>query len=82
MGYSGAGGKLIHEKNQKQKISWHCPFNTVADFFVPTPNGVNVFWFLLSLPLLPQATTAVFGSYPQSKELVRGPPELVQHFRL
>ncbi len=23
MGYSGAGGKLIHEKNQKQKI---CPF--------------------------------------------------------
>ncbi len=27
MGYSGAGGKLIHEKNQKQKISWHCLFN-------------------------------------------------------
>ncbi len=27
MGYSGAGGKLIQEKNQKQKISWHCPFN-------------------------------------------------------
>ncbi len=26
MGYSGAGGKLIQEKNQKQKISWHCPF--------------------------------------------------------
>ncbi len=26
MGYSGAGGKLTHEKNQKQKISWHCPF--------------------------------------------------------
>ncbi len=23
----GGGGKLIHEKNQKQKISWHCPFN-------------------------------------------------------
>ncbi len=31
MVYSGAGGKLIHEKNQKQKISWHCPFKT----FVP-----------------------------------------------
>ncbi len=31
MEYSGAGGKLIHEKNQKQKISWHCPFKgTVA----------------------------------------------------
>ncbi len=26
MGYFGDGGKLIHEKNQKQKISWHCPF--------------------------------------------------------
>ncbi len=26
MEYSGAEGKLIHEKNQKQKISWHCPF--------------------------------------------------------
>jgi hypothetical protein len=22
-----AWGKLIHEKNQKSKISWHCPFN-------------------------------------------------------
>ncbi len=29
MEYSGAGGKLIHEKNQKQKISWHCPFKLV-----------------------------------------------------
>jgi hypothetical protein len=29
MGYSGAGGKLIHEKkNQKQKISWHWHFKT------------------------------------------------------
>ncbi len=24
--YSGAWGKLINEKNQKSKISWHCPF--------------------------------------------------------
>ena len=22
---SGDWGKLIHEKNQKSKISWHCP---------------------------------------------------------
>ncbi len=29
MVYSRAWGKLIHEKNQKQKISWHCPFNEV-----------------------------------------------------
>ncbi len=28
MEYSGAGGKLIHEKNQKQRISWHCPFKS------------------------------------------------------
>jgi hypothetical protein len=26
MEYSEAGGKPIHEKNQKQKILWHCPF--------------------------------------------------------
>jgi hypothetical protein len=26
MVYSRAWGKLIHEKNQKSKISWHCPF--------------------------------------------------------
>ncbi len=26
MVYSGAWGKLINEKNQKSKISWHCPF--------------------------------------------------------
>ncbi len=25
MGYSGAWGKLIHEKDLKSKISWHCP---------------------------------------------------------
>ena len=28
MVYSGAWGELIHEKNQQQKISWHCPFNS------------------------------------------------------
>jgi hypothetical protein len=22
----GRGGSLIHEKNMKSKISWHCPF--------------------------------------------------------
>ncbi len=30
MEYSGAGGKLIHEKNKKQKISWHCPFKGIV----------------------------------------------------
>jgi hypothetical protein len=27
LGYSGAWGKLIQEKNLMLKISWHCPFN-------------------------------------------------------
>jgi hypothetical protein len=27
MGFSGTGEKLIHEKNLKSNISWHCPFN-------------------------------------------------------
>ncbi len=31
MGSSVAAGKLIHEKNQKQKISWHCPFKDFWD---------------------------------------------------
>jgi hypothetical protein len=30
MGYSGAWGRLIHEKNQKQKVSWHFPFKVSA----------------------------------------------------
>ncbi len=30
MEYSGAGGKLVHEKNQKQKISWHYPFKSTC----------------------------------------------------
>ncbi len=36
MGYSGAGGKLIHKINQKQKISWHCPFKWT---FAPMDKG-------------------------------------------
>ncbi len=31
---SGASGKVIHEKNLKQKISWHCPFKKEKDFFL------------------------------------------------
>jgi hypothetical protein len=26
---SGAWGKVIHEKNQKQKLSWHCRFKPI-----------------------------------------------------
>ncbi len=36
LGYSGAGGKLIDEKNQKQKISWHCPFNKIYKYVLTT----------------------------------------------
>jgi hypothetical protein len=28
--FSGAGGKMIHEKNLKQKISRHCPFKVTG----------------------------------------------------
>ncbi len=30
MVYSDAWGKLIYEKNQKSKISWHCPFKLIT----------------------------------------------------
>ncbi len=35
--YSGAWGKLIHEKNQKSKISWHCPFKSFPPCFSQSP---------------------------------------------
>ncbi len=38
----GAWGKLIHEKNQKQKISWHCPFKCSCGSFLYT----LLCWFL------------------------------------
>ncbi len=65
MEYSGAGGKLIHEKKQKQKISWHCPFKFVSpiysydDFWSHAVSHVNpeklvflksaLFWYFTSL---------------------------------
>jgi hypothetical protein len=30
MVYSVAWGKLIHERNQKSKILWRCPFKNVT----------------------------------------------------
>jgi hypothetical protein len=32
-GANRAWGKLIHEKNQKEKILWHCPFYTLYSAF-------------------------------------------------
>ncbi len=61
MQYSGAGGKLIHQKNQKQKILWHCPFNAVCrlllwlcepnDFLIQTAlnHGKWLVWLLFVL---------------------------------
>ncbi len=46
MEYSGAGGKLIHEKNQKQKISWHCPFKGL--FWLQISN-LKVYYFDLKI---------------------------------
>ncbi len=38
---SGAWGKLIREKNQKSKISLHCPFKNVNVFSVMHPHSSN-----------------------------------------
>ncbi len=29
--FSGASGKMIHENNLKQNISWHCPFKSECE---------------------------------------------------
>ncbi len=42
MEYSGAGVKLIYDKNQKQKISWHCPFNPTFILFTSFRYLVNI----------------------------------------
>jgi hypothetical protein len=43
MVYSGAWEKLFHEKNQKSKISWHCPFNKVENVLMKV-NSVILCW--------------------------------------
>jgi hypothetical protein len=43
--YSGAGGKLIHEKNQKQKFSWHCPFKVgTGESLFDDYRSITVLW--------------------------------------
>ncbi len=51
MGYAGAGGKLIHEKNQKQKISWHCPFNMCLCSWRPYMQFLIFFFFYQNINL-------------------------------
>jgi hypothetical protein len=46
--FSGAWGKVNHEKNLKQKISWHCPFKRVVlkEFSNLLSNFIEAkFWF-------------------------------------
>ncbi len=46
MEYSGAGEKLINEKNQKQKISWHCPFKNSSTDAESEENMVYMYGIL------------------------------------
>ena len=61
MGYSGAGGKLIHKKIQKQKISWHCPFNinsSMVSLYLDSPKSSSSLSdiFLATKPLSTKKT--------------------------
>ncbi len=49
MVYSGAWGKLIREKNQKSKISWHRPFKP-ASWWWQAGNGIHLFSPIISRP--------------------------------
>ncbi len=42
MVYSGAWGKLIHEKNQKSKLSWHCPLKSSWRYSAPFGPTYNI----------------------------------------
>ncbi len=55
--FSGAQGKMIHEKNLKQKISWHCPskcrchfmrYICLKDQLNIHLKGFNKFWTVLT----------------------------------
>ncbi len=48
MGYSEAWGKMIHEKELKSKISWHCLFKHFRKSFSRTVTyliSVDLIWF-------------------------------------
>ncbi len=50
--FSGAWGKVIHEKHLKQKISWHCPFNVRISNNCATEGCLlspNIYYFFTSL---------------------------------
>ena len=75
MEYSGAGGKLIHEKNQKQKIPWHCPFKGSShnayisgDWYASLPS------YILPAGKVTAEIKTILGSSPYNSCF---PPELI-----
>jgi hypothetical protein len=57
--YSGAWGKLIHEKNLKSKISWHCPFKlsfAYTELYKVKTADTRCHSFFFFFFYLPQAT--------------------------
>ncbi len=69
IGYSGAGGKLIHEKNQKQKISWHCPFNHTSLKSIPMWSNKSIRLISSSLYRTPLVSSPLYSSPLQSSQL-------------
>ncbi len=61
IGYSGAWGKLIHEKNLKSKISVHCPFK-------PTAASASFTWYQTSYLKPPMYFPSTEWSYWNSVE--------------
>jgi len=66
MAYSGAGVKLIDEKNQKRKISWHCPFK-----YLGLPGGGRIAEPRSQLRLAPAQHVAASGPQPPALSMSR-----------
>ncbi len=63
MEYSEAWGKLIHEKNQKQKISWHCPFKNNSYKCIPACKKKHANDLLFGTGSTPSDKLAYVGPY-------------------
>jgi hypothetical protein len=48
MSFSGAWGKMIHEKNRKKKFSWHCLFKGTQDWDFFWLRFWNLYYFFIS----------------------------------
>ncbi len=44
--FSGAWGKMIHEKNNSKKIFWHCPFKLLYSSKLSANTYSNFFFFI------------------------------------